>query len=83
MPRAKKVRLSPAELVLARFGGPRALGRLTDTDPSAFSKWKERGGKVPLVNRADGSDWHQRLLQLAKATDRRLTQHELLHGGFA
>jgi hypothetical protein len=83
MPKAKKVRLPPAELVLARFGGPRELGRLTGSDPSAFSKWKARGGKVPLVNRADGSDWHERLLSLAKRQGKRLTQHELLHGGFA
>jgi len=82
MPRSKKPKLPPAELVLARFNGPRELGRLTDTDPSTFSKWKTRGGKVPLVNRADGADWHQRLLALAKRTGRRLTQHELLHGGW-
>ncbi len=82
MPRSKKIRLTPAELVLARFGGPRELGRLTDSDPSGFSKWKSRGGKVPLVNRADGTDWHQRLLELAKREGKRLTQHELLHGGY-
>jgi hypothetical protein len=83
MPKSKKVKLSAAELVLKRFGGPRELGRLTGRDPSLFCKWVERRGVVPLDNRKGDKNWHLTLLELAKRERVKLTQHELLEGGYA
>lgn len=83
MPKSKKVKLSAAALVLARFGGPRELGRLTGRDPSLFCKWAERRGVVPLDNRKGEKNWHETLLDLAKRQGIKLTQKELLQGGYA
>lgn len=73
--------LTPAELVVKRFGGIRPLGRLLGRDPSSISKWIARGGGIP--NRASGKDTHKQLLDLAKEKKIQLTAHELTFGGRA
>ncbi len=82
-----KKMLTPAELVVARFGGVRPLGRLLDKDPSAISKWIVRGGKIPNSSRNGvgerSSDTHKRLLDLAKKNRIKLTIEELTFGGEA
>lgn len=75
--------LTPAALVVARFGGVRKLGRMLDIDPSSISKWIARGGKIPNSSREDGRDTHQGLLELAKKEGVRLTAEELIQGGRA
>lgn len=79
----KSTQLTPAELVVARFGGVRKLGRMLHIDPSSISKWIARGGKIPNSSRPDGNDTHQGLLELAKKEGVKLTAEELIQGGRA
>lgn len=81
---AKKVtatKLTPASLVVKRFGGIRPLARLLEQDPSTISKWIKRGGKIP--NSSIHGDTHKRLLALAKKERVPLTTEELTFGGEA
>lgn len=80
---ASKVKLTPAELVVARFGGVRELGRLLEQDPSSISKWIERGGRIPDTTRCHEEGTHRRLLLLAKMMRVELTSEELIFGGKA
>lgn len=80
---AAKQKLTPAELVVVRFGGVRRLGRLLKQDPSSISKWIERGGRIPDTNRCHKDGTHRKLLELAKTMGITLTSDELTYGGKA
>lgn len=70
--------LSPAEVVIDRFGGVRPLARLLDLDHSSVARWpkpKPRGlgGFIP-------SNHHQKLLALATAKGIKLSPKDLIYG---
>lgn len=72
--------MTPAELVINRFGGVRKLARLLGKDPSTIHRWKqpkERGG---LDGRVPSSQ-QVKLLDLARAQGVALTAGELVVGG--
>ncbi len=80
MPRKK---LTPADLVIARFGGVRPLARELHMSPSTISLWRSRhGGKIPNTSaNGDPKGTHLRLLDLAKKRRVELTADELIYGG--
>ena len=71
--------MSPAHIVISRFGGVRALARLLGKDPSTVHRWKMPpdkgglGGRIPST--AQG-----RLLDLARERGVELTPAELISG---
>jgi len=71
--------MSPAELVIARFGGIRPLARLLGCEPSTVLRWKEppekggTGGMIPAGRM-------QRLLELAREHRVELTPNDLVLG---
>lgn len=76
----QRQRLTPAALVIARFGGVREVARQLGVFPSTISRWQAdypagTGGSVPNARHAD-------LLRRAKAAGVRLTKDELLMGGY-
>jgi len=79
-----KKKLTPADLVIARFGGVRPLARNIGKNPSTISLWRTRhSGKIP--NRSEKGDpkgTHIRLLELAKKNKIQLTADELINGGY-
>ena len=67
-------RLSPAETVIAVFGGVRVLARLLECNPSTVSVWQKRtGGRVPDRH-------HTALLALATKHGKRLSTNDLILG---
>jgi hypothetical protein len=78
-------KLTPADLVIRRFGGVRPLARELGKNPSTVSLWTSRHqGKIP--NRSANGDpkgTHVRLLELAKRKSIPLTADELINGGYA
>lgn len=81
----KKLKLTPAELVIKRFGGVRPLARELAKSPSTISLWKSRhGGRIPnrSVNYGDPKGTHIQLLELAKKQAIPLTADELINGGY-
>jgi hypothetical protein len=76
-----KKEVSPAELIVARFGGVRPLGRLLNIDPSAISKWISRGGRIPNNRGGRKEEMHRALLTLAEKRKVKLTAEELIYGG--
>ncbi len=81
----KKPILTPAELVIVRFGGVRPLSRLLGMSPSTVCTWKTRNmGKIPNTSEnGDARGTHLRLLDLAKERKIQLTANELIYGGRA
>jgi hypothetical protein len=80
-----KKKLTPAELVIRRFGGVRPLARELDKSPSTISLWRSRhSGKIPNRSETlgDPKGTHIRLLELAKKRDIPLTADELINGGY-
>lgn len=76
-----KKKLSPAQLVAARFGGVRKAGRLLGSE-YIVSLWIQRGGQIPnAVNPGTTRNNHQKLLDLAKRERVKLTMDEILNGG--
>lgn len=66
-------RLTPAETVIKDFG-VRPLARELKVDPTTIIRWRNHdGGLVP-------SDYHLRLLQLAKRKNKPLCATELVMG---
>lgn len=71
--------ITPAAIVVAKFGGVRALARALGLNPSTVCKWglpKERGGcdgRIPHKH-------HRALLDLASDRKKRLTLKELCFG---
>lgn len=71
--------MTPADIVISRFGGVRALARLLNKDPSTISRWrqpKEKGGMEGRVPSAV----QPVLLSLAKEKGVHLTAHDLVLG---
>lgn len=68
-------RCEPAASVIGKFGGVRALARELRLDPSALSRWQERGkgggGLIP-------AKYHWSLLALARARRIPLTADDLV-----
>lgn len=79
-----KKKLTPADLVIKRFGGVRPLARELNKNPSTISLWCSRHqGKIP--NRSANGDpkgTHIKLLELAKKRSIPLTPDELINGGY-
>jgi adenosylmethionine-8-amino-7-oxononanoate aminotransferase len=74
--------LSPAELLVARFGGVRPLARVIDKHPSIVMRWKtpvERGGGGGIVP----VKLMPRILEIAQEKGVKLTADELIRGGVA
>lgn len=71
--------MSPADKVIAAFGGVRATARALGINSSSVSRWRmpadRRGldGRVPSVHQAT-------ILRLAKAGDLDITAADLIHG---
>lgn len=68
-------KLTPPELVAARFGGYRKLSRLMGRSESIVSQWRRRG-RIPGSAQIG-------LIELAKRHRVKLTLHELVYGGAA
>lgn len=71
--------MTPAELVIARFGGTRELARQLEVSPSTVQRWKmphDKGGLSGRVPSARMSD----LLALARRLGVPLTADELILG---
>lgn len=72
--------LTPAELVVRRFGGTRRLARLMGRHASTISRWtlpKDRGGTGGLIPSGE----QRALLALAAQHDIELSASELILGG--
>lgn len=75
----KRFDMTPAELVIQKFGGVRSLARKLDIDHSSVARWPkpkaERGsnGLIP-------SQYHTRLLDMALHEGIELTAHDLIYG---
>ncbi len=71
--------MSPAEVVIAAFGGVRATARALGRSPSAVSKWakpkRERGtgGQIPTAAR-------EIIIALAQKNGMNITDADLIHG---
>ncbi len=65
-------RLSPADAVLADFG-IRPLARILEVDPTTVIRWRNGDGLIP-------SQYHRRLLEIAKELNVKLTTDDLIHG---
>lgn len=65
-------RLTPAETVIKDFG-VRPLARELAIDPTTIIRWRHGDGLVP-------SEYHLRLLHLAKRKKRALSAEELVMG---
>lgn len=71
--------MTPADIVISRFGGVRSLARLLRKDPSTIHRWKQPtdkgglGGRVPSAVQVT-------LLELAKEKGIGLTPTELVLG---
>lgn len=76
----KSARVTPAQLVAIRFGGVRKAGRLLGSE-FIVSKWIERGGRIPNSGNSSAVRNYDRLLQIAKEHDVKLTMDEILNGG--
>lgn len=78
---AKK--LTPPELVITRFKdaglSTRKLSLELGLSPYGVAKWKHRG-HIPLTK---GAESFTRILDVAKTHKVKLTQRELIEGGFA
>jgi hypothetical protein len=70
---------SPADIVIERFGGVRPLARLLELNHSSVARWpapktkRGSGGLVP-------SQYHRRLLDLARERGIELSASELIFG---
>jgi hypothetical protein len=73
--------MTPAELVIARFGGVRPLARHLELDHSSVARWPKKkprglGGLIP-------SRLHKELLDLAVRLSVPLSAEELVYGSDA
>lgn len=74
--------LRPADIVISRFHGVRALARLLAKDPSTIHRWRMPAAKGGLDGRVP-SQAQVRLLELAKEHGVELTADELISGSGA
>lgn len=71
--------MTPADIVISRFGGVRPLARLLGKDPSTIHRWKQPAEKGGLDGRVP-SAVQVRLLELAAEQGVELTPTELVLG---
>lgn len=71
--------MTPADIVISRFGGVRPLARLLGKDPSTIHRWKQPAEKGGLDGRVP-SAVQVRLLELASLHGVALTPAELVLG---
>lgn len=71
--------MTPADIVISRFGGVRPLARLLGKDPSTIHRWRQPSSKGGLDGRVPSAVQVQ-LLDLAKAQGVELTPAELVVG---
>lgn len=73
---------TPAQLVINRFGGVRALARKLEVYPSTVSRWAAEEGKKGTGGQIPGR-YHVALLDMAKKENIYLTAEELIRGSDA
>jgi transposase-like protein len=71
--------MRPADIVIFRFGGVRALARLLGKDPSTIHRWRMPADKGGLAGRVPSMS-QARLLELAQEHGIALTADELIAG---
>jgi hypothetical protein len=71
--------MTPADIVISRFGGVRPLARLLGKDPSTIHRWKQPADKGGLDGRVP-SAVQVRLLDLAREQGVELTPTDLVLG---
>lgn len=71
--------MTPADIVISRFGGVRPLARLLGKDPSTIHRWKQPAARGGLDGRVP-SAVQVRLLELARAQGVELTPADLVLG---
>jgi hypothetical protein len=71
--------MTPADIVISRFGGVRKLARLLGKDPSTIHRWKQPADRGGLDGRVP-SAVQVRLLDLAREKGVELTPAELVLG---
>ena len=71
--------MTPADIVITRFGGVRKLARLLGKDPSTIHRWRMASEKGGLEGRVPSIAQRQ-LLDLAKVMMVELTADELING---
>jgi hypothetical protein len=71
--------MTPADIVISRFGGVRPLARLLGKDPSTIHRWKQPAEKGGLDGRVP-SAVQRRLLELAREHGVALTPADLVLG---
>lgn len=71
--------MTPADIVITRFGGVRPLARLLGKDPSTIHRWKMPASKGGLNGRVPSSV-QLPLLELARQRGIALTADELING---
>lgn len=71
--------MSPADIVITRFGGVRALARLLGKDPSTVTRWRQPKDKGGMDGRVP-SAMQPVLLGLAKEKGVQLTATDLVLG---
>lgn len=71
--------MTPADIVISRFGGVRPLARLLGKDPSTIHRWKQPADKGGLDGRVP-SAVQVRLLALAREQGVVLTPTDLVLG---
>lgn len=71
--------MTPADIVITRFGGVRPLARLLEKDPSTIHRWRQPADKGGLDGRVPSSA-QVRLLELAREKGVELTPADLVLG---
>ena len=68
-----KNKQTPVQLVIAEFGGVRALARAIGRDPASVSKWQKRDGTIP-------SSIQRKVLETSWERGMKITAHEIIFG---
>lgn len=71
--------LTPAQLVAKRFGTAYRLSKLMGGSPTLVKGWEYRGGSIPNGN---SNENHAKIMRLAKEHGVKLTEKELIYGGY-
>ncbi len=85
------MRLTPADLVIQRFGGLRPAARALDIETSTIMRWRKRSARKAKAKRLTSptppgtipSRWHPQILAAALKARVPMTPLELLYGGDA
>ena len=71
--------MRPADIVISRFNGVRALARLLGKDPSTIHRWRMPAVKGGLDGRVPSAA-QAKLMELARLQGVQLTADELISG---